>query len=67
MLKAKSHRLLEEALNEGARFGINNAMKHREETLSDELLDYLQEGVVTEIWNSIGDRFHIEDEYEDEH
>ena len=66
MIKARNHRLLDEALEEGVKCGLRRALKHREETLSDELLEYLQEGVVTEIWASIDERFHIENEYENE-
>jgi hypothetical protein len=65
MLKAKSHKLLDEAFIEGIVLGVNRAFKHREDRPTDEAIEAIQTEVVIAIWGAIDDRFHIEDEYKE--
>ena len=60
-MKPKFHKILEQAINEGASYGYRRAHKHIENPTEGAIID----SIVEQVMNSLNDWFEFEDEVND--
>ena len=65
IMTPKVYPLLEDAIRDSVLLGINRFFKHRNDWISDDIIEGLRQTITDAAIIELGERFHIQDGYGD--